>query len=140
MLKRALCTLGLVGFCLLLAGCSKGYSGDGRFPLSGKVTVDGQPVDFGSISFLPLEGQRVSGGLITDGTYTVPDEQGANAGKYRIEIRWNKPTGKMVMDPVGEVMVEERREGVPAKYNTDSELTVEVSPKQTTFDFDLKSN
>jgi hypothetical protein len=30
-------------------------------------------------------------------------------------------------------------EGLPAKYHQESELTAEVSSKQTTFDFDLKS-
>lgn len=130
--------------CLLvaLAGCSqREYSGTQRFPLSGKVTCDGEPIDVGSISFLPLEGseQRVSGGYIESGTYTVPEAQGANAGKHRIEIRWQKRTGKKIRDPHSEDVTEQRAEGLPAKFHTDSELAAEVSAQQTTFDFDLKS-
>ena len=132
--------------CLLaatFAGCSRQeYAGAKRYPLSGRVTYDGQPIDLGSISFLPLNDgeQRVSGGYIENGAYSVPEAQGANAGKYRIEIHWQKPTGKTVKDKHSEQMTEQRVEGLPAKYHKDSELTVEVSAKQTRFDFDLKSN
>jgi hypothetical protein len=133
------CCLALV---VVLVGCSRqDYPGPKRFPLSGKVTYDGEPVDAGSISFLPLGGgeQRVSGGPIEGGTYSVPEAQGANAGKHRVEIRWQKLTGKKSRDPQSGEIVEQRAEGLPAKFHKDSELTAEVSEKQTTFDFDLKS-
>ena len=61
-----------------LAACTAGcgqpdYTGPRRFPLSGNVTYDGEPIDFGSISFLPAGGeQRVSGGIIENGSYSVP--------------------------------------------------------------------
>src|SRR5688572_16557899 len=92
--------------CLLvtaaLIGCSRQeYSGEKRYPLSGRVTYDGHAIDLGSISFLPIDGgqQRVSGGYIENGVYSVPEAQGANAGKYRVEIRWQKATGKKIGDP-----------------------------------------
>jgi hypothetical protein len=90
----------LLVLSLALAGCTRQiYPGAKRYPLSGKVTVDGQPLDWGSISFLPPSGeQRVSGDLIKDGVYSVPEEKGANAGKYKVEIRWNKKTGRKVRD------------------------------------------
>jgi hypothetical protein len=127
---------------LALAGCSRrDYDGPRRFPLAGKVTIDGEPVDFGSISFLPASegGGRVSGGLIEKGSYAVPEEQGANAGKHRVEIRWRKLTGKKVRDPDSGEMYDERKEGLPTRFHAESELTAEVSAEQTTFDFDLKS-
>jgi hypothetical protein len=127
---------------VIFAGCGqREYSGPQRFPLSGKVTYDGEPVDAGSISFLPLSGTelRVSGGTIEGGAYSVPEPQGANAGKYRVEIRWQKRTGKKIRDPQSMEMVDQRAEGLPAKFHKDSELTAEVSAGQTKFDFDLKS-
>ena len=133
---RAVCLTGV-----LLAGCKqRNYSGPHRFALSGKVTFEGQPIDFGSISFLPSgEGtQRVSGGLIENGAYVVPEEQGANAGKHRVEIRWRKMTGKKKRDPDSGEMYDERVEGLPPRFHSDSELTAEIAPKQT-FDFDLKA-
>jgi len=127
---------------LALAGCKpRGYSGPQRYPLQGKVTFDGQPVDWGSISFLPKAGseQRVSGGLIENGSYSVKEEEGANAGLHRIEVRWLKRTGKQYRDRDSGEMVDERKEALPPKFHAQSTLTAEVSAEKTTFDFDLKS-
>lgn len=137
--SAALCFLAA---CAALAGCGrKDYTGDQRIPLSGKVTVDGAPMQYGVISFLPQDEKgRVSGGPIRDGAYSVPEEMGANAGKYRVEIHWNKPTGKQVPNPFDkEELIDELTEGLPDRFHKDSELTAEVAPEKTTFDFDLKS-
>jgi hypothetical protein len=106
------------------------------------VRVDGQPLDVGSISFIPTnhDQQRVSGGGILDGAYLVDEARGANAGLYRVEIRWAKKTGRKYRDPDSGELLDERKEGLPARYHEKSELTAEVSEKKTTFDFDLKSN
>lgn len=141
-MNRVLRLLCLVCVCFALAGCGqRDYTGPQRFPLTGKVTCDGEPIDFGSISFLPQGGdkQRVSGGVIENGTYTVPESRGANAGQYRVEIHWLKLTGKQYQDIASLEMVDERKEALPPRYHEQSELTVEVSDKQTTFDFNLKS-
>lgn len=126
-----------------LVGCGgPDYDGDQRFPLSGTVTFNGEPVDnVGNISFLPMEGEkkgRVSGGIIQGGKYTVSEARGANAGKHKVQIHWYKPTGKQVMQS-GQ-LVDEHKEAIPDKFHKNSELTVEVGPDKTTFDFDLKSN
>lgn len=138
-LLRPLC---LACLCLVVAGCGKrAYQGDQRFPLSGKVTYDGEAIDLGSISFLPMEGdkQRVSGGQIEDGAYSVLEADGANAGKYRVEIHWAKLTGTQHFEPDLDMMVDDRKEALPPRFHQDSELTAEVSDKQTVFDFHLKS-
>ncbi len=137
---------GMVVFlgCASLAGCgNRGYDGDQRFPLTGKITLDGQVVDAGTISFLPKGGgkdQRVSGGEIVDGKYDVVEAQGANSGSYRVEIRWAKKTGKQFKDRELGIMVDERKEGLPARFHSSSELSVDVAAGKTNFDFDLKSN
>ena len=139
MLGRAVvCVLGLL--FLLTAGCGgKEYTGERRFAIAGKVAVDGQPLEFGVISFLPQDKGRVSGAPIKDGTFSIEEAMGPTAGQYRVEIHWNKPTGKRVKDGYGEEIMDEYKEGLPSKYHKDSQLTAEVSPKQTTFDFDLKT-
>jgi hypothetical protein len=132
----SLCCLGAV-----LIGCSgRGYSGDKRFPLSGKVTYNGEPLDLGTISFLPLSGdkQRVSGGVIENGAYKIPEDEGANAGKYRVEVRWAKKTGKQFKDRELEMMVDERKEGLPPRFHDQSELSADVAADRTVFDFELK--
>ncbi len=139
-MSRTLAALCFALLCVELAGCGGKYSGERRFPLSGKVTVDGQPMEHGLISFLPQgEGGRVCGGPITNGAYSIPTEMGATAGKYQVKINWNRPTGRKVKDWEGEEIMDETKEGLPAKYHQDSELTADVSADQTTFDFNLKS-
>lgn len=136
-LPSTFCRLGL---CAVLAGCSGSkYSGDKQYPLAGEVTFDGQSVDLGSISFFPEGKGRPSGGVITDGKYEVPEEKGANAGTYRVEIHWLKRTGKQLRDAQTGEMYDERREAIPDKLHTTSELTIEVPLPANRHDFKLKS-
>jgi hypothetical protein len=128
--------------CAAGAGCGgRGYDGDQRFPLSGTVTVDGEPMELGVIAFMPKgETVRVSGGPVRNGTFSIPEENGANAGSYRVEIHWNKMTGRKIPNPMmPDTMIDEMEEGLPPRYHRNSELTATVSEDQTTFDFDLES-
>jgi len=132
----------LAWISLAAAGCgSREYTGPQRFPLSGKVTADGQPVQMGVISFVPEDKTgRVSGGPIKDGAYSVPEPMGPTAGKYGVQIHWNKPTGKKIRNPMDpDNMIDQMMEGLPEKYHAKSELSADVSAKQTNFDFDLKT-
>lgn len=138
---RMLCALSLG---IVLCGCGGGsdYEGPTRFPLSGKVTFDGQPIDGGSIAFLPQGGTgRPAGGLITNGAYSIPEGQGVPEGAYRVEILWGRPTGNKILDAedTGE-MIDETAQVIPARYNSNSELTANVAAGTTTFDFDLKAD
>lgn len=135
-------TLCCLGLGAVLAGCGNSkYSGEKRFPLAGEVTFEGEPIDVGSISFIPAEGKgRPSGGVITDGKYTVPEEKGANAGPHRVEIRWLKRTGKRLRDAESGEMYDERREALPNKLHANSELSVEVPLPENRHDFKLKSS
>jgi hypothetical protein len=124
-----------------LLGCGRPYTGPARYPLAGQVSYDGEPIDAGTISFLPLDGTdlRVSGGEIVDGAYAVAAERGANEGKYRVEIRWSRKTGKKYFDRDLQMEFDARKEGLPPKYHEQSELTATVSASETKFDFHLKS-
>ena len=131
----------LVVSSALICGCGgRAYTGDKRFAVSGKVTVDGKPMEHGLIRFMPQGESIVSGGPITHGAYAIAEEKGPNAGKYRVEINWNKPTGRRVKDAYGDEIMDEYKEGLPTKYHAESELNVDIGPKQATFDFDLKTN
>lgn len=134
--------VGVMILCGLLTGCQRQtYKGPKRYPLSGTITFDGQTVDAGNISFLPESGeQRVSGGVIKDGAYSISEADGGNAGPYRVEIRWHKKTGRQFRDRDLDMMLDERKEGLPEKFHTNSKLRVDLSAQQTTFDFDLKTH
>jgi hypothetical protein len=138
-----------ISWCMLLlsagwVACSKQYEGEQRFPISGQVTVDGQPLEMGVIAFVPQGGGdgpgRVAGSPIRDGRYSVPEEKGPTAATYKVQIHWNKRTGKKIPNPFDrQELIDELTEGLPAKYHQQSELTAEVSADKTTFDFELST-
>lgn len=70
---------------LFLVGCSDPYSG--RMPVSGSVTIKGQPLSEATILFFPLDNQDTSGGAaIAGGKYSIPKQNGLKPGKYLIRI------------------------------------------------------
>ncbi len=132
--------LGLAFALGLLAGCG-GADGD-RIPVQGTVTFDGQPVDGGSIAFLPENSDAKAvkvGGPIENGKYELKGAKAPAPGKHRVEIFWHKKTGKQIVSPNDPPnKVDETKQVIPAQYNTKTTLTANVEPGHTTFDFDLK--
>ena len=133
---------GAAGFLLALAlGCG----GDAnRVGVSGSVRVDGQPLESGSISFLPAAGTGgpTAGAEIRQGTYSVPAESGPAPGKYDVRIKATRKTGRRIKDGFShppDDMVDEIEQFLPAKYNTQSELTAELKPGTNKgVDFELR--
>jgi hypothetical protein len=138
--RPRLCAVATIAVFALMVGCSGSGS---RSPVQGSVSYDGQPVDDGGVAFLP-EGDGPSAeervratGMIADGRYDFDARRGPFPGKYRVQIYWQKKTGKRVPGEGG-VMKDETQQAIPAKYNTSTELVVEVRPGRNTLDFDLK--
>ncbi len=133
-------SLTTIAICCFLSGCGDKKpvdTGPPRIPVSGKVTLDGKPLENGTISFEPkAEGLRPTGGPIENGTYNVPQEKGGNAGLYLVKISWLKPTGEKVANPDAGGGV---KEVIPQKYNVASTLEETLSPEKHEFNFDLKS-
>lgn len=119
----------LLVLLLTLTGC-----GPSTHLVSGTVTFDGQPIPEGHIAFVPEESGPSAGGPITNGNYsvTVPD------GKMKVQIT----ASKMQQLPAGETgrygKKEETRAYIPSKYNSNTELTLEITGS-TSRDFDLKA-
>lgn len=106
---------------LVAAGCGGGAKlGD----VTGAVTIDGAPVDKGSIAFFPVDGQGPStGGEIVAGKY----ESQAPIGACKVEIRVSKIVGQKKLYDTPESPVQNILEEVlPPKYNESSELRLEV--------------
>lgn len=124
-----------VAICLgaLLAGC--GPSGPETYEVSGEVTFDGQPVAEGQIVFRSAEGSSASwAGAIKDGRYALA----ATAGKKRVEITATRQVQTAQDSPSGQGAFT-FESYIPAKYNSQSELTVEVTPEgPNEFDFSLE--
>jgi hypothetical protein len=131
-----------------IAGC--GRSATDRRDVSGEVTLDGKPVDGGNIQIDPLDANQTSatGALIRAGSYSIPHQTGLVPGKYRVRIYWADRTVKADIipgapgsaGPPGPMSVAPLKELIPAKYNTESELTIEiVSNGPNKFDFALST-
>jgi hypothetical protein len=134
-------TIGAGGLlaCALLAGCGPGV--EGRYPVCGKVTYNGEPIANGSIVFVPADpdagGMIRAGGTITDGQYEIPAKYGAYPGSHQVEIVWLKPTGRKITADDPPVQLDERVNVIPAKYNKQTELVVEIKREENVFDFAL---
>jgi len=130
----------LFGLCLtVVPGC--GGAGDGivRQPVSGRVTLDGKPLDHGEITLNPIQAGPSAGGTIAAGAFAIDRPEGPSVGRYRVMIMSIQPTGRQVRDvdsPPG-TTVAELSNIIPDRYNTKTELEVEVKnsgPNTMTFD------
>jgi hypothetical protein len=145
---RAIALAACLGF---LVGCGEDNP-LGRKAISGKVTLDGTPLDHGSVSFQPQQTPGAAntaavntGAVIEKGQYSIPADQGLLPGTYRVAISSPEQAAIDTTDP-NEAMKQAAtgaappKERVPEKYNAKSALTIEVkSDGPGTFDFDLKS-
>ena len=125
---------------LPIGGCNRGKDFDLQ-AVSGKVTLDSRPLDNGAIRFSPADKQGLlSGSAIAAGEYHIPREKGLPPGKYTVQISSglegsaSRPAG-----PPGDAPPP-LKERIPEKYNSKSQLGVEVkSGGGNTFDFDLSN-
>jgi hypothetical protein len=134
--------LGLTAFALLaLCGCGGKKAG---IPLSGSVTFDGVPVETGQIVFEPQGAGTMTITQIGNGTYQLPADRPAQPGRYLIRITADRPTGRIrPADPRSheDQATEELEQFIPEKYNTRSELILELTDQSSEkHDFDLTSD
>jgi hypothetical protein len=115
-----------------LSGC-----GPTMGTVSGSVTVDGQPVTSGVISFVPADGKGTPVTVdITSGNYTAQ----AAAGSKRVQISAPTVTGRRKeYEGPDAPLVDITEEIVPPKYNSDTELTFEVKPGANQKDWAVES-
>ena len=119
---------------LMASGCGPG--GPATYPVTGTATLDGQPIPEGDIIFADAAKlSPPSAGKIKDGKFTA----NVTAGKKNVEIR----ASKMMPLPGGQTGAmgekEMPQDYIPAKYNSQTELTMEVSSGPNTQDFKLES-
>jgi hypothetical protein len=109
---------------LASAGC--GSDEPARVIVSGNVSFDGQPVQLGGIQFVPQEGTPGVAALfeISGGHYAAEAKGGLPVGNYKVEIRAFRAAANS-SSPAP------REQYIPAKYNTNSELTTTVEASST---------
>jgi hypothetical protein len=136
MRTRFLVLLGLV----VALGCGSSKSA----PVSGTITMDGQPLAHVAVSFQPEDEGKLNTGV---GSYAQTDDQGkyslkligggtgAVVGKHRVQIL------PVVEDNSTNDRVPQPKLKIPMQYNSKTQLTYEVKPgSNTDANFDLSSH
>ena len=137
MVRKSIFGIPLALLLIVAVGCGSNQAG-----VSGDVTLGGQPIEGGSISFIPTDSTAgpPAHGKIEGGHYSIAARDGPAIGTSRVEIRWTRKTGRKIPAiapaPKGS-FTEETIEAVPPRYNSKSELEVPVERGDNTFDFKL---
>ena len=130
-MQRLVFAICLVSLCV--GGCSsRPKDFPALAPVTGTVTLDGQPLQKAVVMFLSEKGVAASGATDANGRYTLlyrGSADGASPGR-------NTVTVTTLPDDPNMGVVKER---IPAAYNTKSTLTADVVAGTNTFDFALES-
>jgi hypothetical protein len=81
--SRSACVLVLIA----ASGCGDGRPA--RVPVCGQVLIDGQPLKFGVVDFVPEDGRSSSGVLDSNGHFALScftENDGAIVGKHQIQV------------------------------------------------------
>lgn len=118
---------------VMLAGC-----GGSEIPMAeveGEVKFDGQPIEWGTITFVPSDGKGpTTGGHITNGQFSVMVPPGAK----RIEVSSPNVVGqRREFDTPDSPLIDVTKELLPADYNVNSTLLRDVELPKTRIDLDL---
>jgi hypothetical protein len=123
--------VGLLGF----AGCAN----DNKAEVTGSVRFDGKPVEKAILTFTPVDGSTpTSGGHVLNGQYSSR----VYLGKTKVSISMSKVIGmkKLYPDDPNSKEYPVTGEVLPARYNKESELFVDVKPGTNVENFNLKSD
>jgi hypothetical protein len=124
----------MVVAAILMVGCEKPNIGT----VTGTITVDGSPAKGGSIAFFPVDRKSsTAGSEIVDGKYAAKVALGA----AKIEIRVPKVIGeKKLYNTADSPKKEILAESLPAKYNDQTELKLDVQPGENRQDYSLATH
>ena len=137
----------LAALAAFAAGCGGG-DGYPRVPVSGTVTLDGQPLATGTITFEPKQPLPTqAGGKVVAGKFEIPKEAGPVPGEYAVAIFGGPVDPKAAAEFDGGAIsrtdprYEKLREVVPAKFNSSTTLSAQVrAGEPNSFQFDLRSD
>jgi hypothetical protein len=123
--------------CLAVLGCGPSSDID-KVVVTGRVTLDGQPIPNGELRFIPDAGTKgpISGGPIKDGVYKAAGRGGVPVGEQVVEIRAYRPQGgpQAAANEGGPA-----EQYLPPKYNDQTTLRATIDPSTETQDFELTS-
>lgn len=130
-------------------GCGGGPKADygqlSLIPVDGRITLNGEPLQDAVVTFEDVENGTFSYGLTdSSGRYRLHlDSQtlGVTSGNKVVRVSTARRLPGLTDDAEEEDPdAASAGERVPDRYHKNSELTVEVSPSQKSFDFDLQGS
>ena len=145
--SRIIAIAAILGVLISTPGCDGATDKFARQAVYGTVTVDGQPLAKGSISFdpdvKPDQKEVVSGGaVITNGSYSIDKAEGLTPGKYRVSIMSlpEDPPLAPGQAPGAPTKPSKPAIPIPDQYNAKTTLSIEVTAGgKNSFPFDLKT-
>lgn len=127
----------LACFVLVLAGSGCGGGKSDKIQIHGKVTLDGDAVPNGMISFIPADGNgATAGGVIKDGEYTAE----VPPGSMKVIIRASKVVGQKLAYNVpggGGPKVDITKEMIPSEYTEPNTTTLKADVTADTRELDF---
>jgi hypothetical protein len=121
------------------------YNGPGEqvaHAVAGRIRVEGRPLVKGAVRFMPTSGAMSAGAgaFISNGAYAISQEDGLLPGRYQVHISSIGVEEQLLAARAGRDATAKLVESVPARFNRESELFVEVTADGGVlgFDFDLK--
>ncbi|MCC9607587.1 hypothetical protein LOC68_11995 [Blastopirellula sp. JC732] len=123
----------LLSICLsaLLLAASVGCSGDGKTTVQGVATFNGQPIEKGYVELAPVGGVgQFASAEIKDGKFTLR----TNPGMRQVKVTAQKKIGETA--PTERIPNPEPIyfQFLPAKFNTQSELQMDIQGSTLTLD------
>ena len=105
-------------------------------PVSGRVTLDGRPLEMGSVTFVPQDGsgRPATGSIQSDGSYrlgTYDDDDGALLGLHKISVVCREPRGLPPNDGGGQSLIS-------LKYSNPGTSELEYTVKDSSNEFNIE--
>lgn len=124
----------LCALCASLFGCGGAPDGPRMYPINGIVTFQGAPLKEGEVLVRTDDGKFSAGARVADGKFVLS----APAGPSKVEISAMRDVpGEFREENPGE-RVPVRQQFIPAKYNTESTLKLDVKPDSREAKFELE--
>lgn len=126
------CSGVIAAISFLVLGCGAKVELPPLGTVTGKVTLDGQPVTNATVTFQSTNGQSAYGNTDASGNYELKFRSGATGA----EVGSNTVRIETILDappPVG------YKDPIPAKYNSQTTLKVDVQAGENTHNFELSS-
>lgn len=114
---------------ILLAGCFD--SSHERVAVRGTVMIDSRPVDQASIVLTPVDQGLPAIGVLSNGSFEIPEDSGPTAGEFWVRINPDPALGESTSrNGASPQQASSRKMGIPKKFQRNGTIKVTVTPEK----------